>query len=304
MDRRKAMRIAVTGSTGFIGSRLVRALVADGHEVVRLVRGPKGTGEPEIVFRPEDDVIDRNALAGVDAVVNLAGENIAGLWTASKRQAIRRSRVKGTSFLAEVLASLPNPPKVLVSASAIGYYGDRGDEILNESSAPGTGFLATVCQEWETATQAAEEAGIRVVKLRIGGVLDPSGAMLGKMRIPFLLGLGGRFGDGRQYLSWITLDDLVEVIKLALRRDALSGPVNAVSPDPVTNAEFTRALAKALRRPALLPAPRPVLEMLFGDMAREVLLASQRVAPRVLTEHEFHYRDAQLGQALNRLLGS
>lgn len=296
------MRIAITGSTGFIGSRLVRALLSEGHEVLRLVRSAKGTAEPEIAFRPEDDLADRNALGELDAVVNLAGENIAGFWTASKREAIRRSRGRGTSFLAEVLASLPHRPKVLVSASAIGYYGDRGDETLTESSAAGTGFLATVCQEWEAATRPAEEAGIRVATLRIGGVLDPSGAMLGKMRTPFLLGLGGRFGDGRQYLSWITLDDLIEVIKLALRRDSLSGPVNAVSPQPVTNADFTRTLANVLRRPAMLPAPRPILELLLGDMAREVLLASQRVAPRVLTEHEFHFRDPQLEGALNRLL--
>lgn len=298
------MRIAVTGSTGFIGSRLVRSLLSEGHEVLRLVRGAKGTAEPEAVFRPEDDLVDRKALGEVDAVVNLAGESIAGFWTESKREAIRRSRGKGTMFLSEVLASLPRRPGVLVSASAIGYYGDRGDEVLTESSAPGTGFLATVCQEWEAATSAAEEAGIRVVRLRIGGVLDPSGAMLQKMRTPFLLGLGGPFGNGRQYLSWITLDDLVEVIKLALRRETLSGPVNAVSPNPVTNAVFTKTLAKALRRPAILPAPRPVLGAVLGDMAREVLLASQRVAPRVLTENEFHYRDPDLEGALNRLLGA
>lgn len=296
------MRIAISGSTGFIGSRLASSLRQDGHEILRLVRRPGGGREPEVRWNPDDDLIDRQALAGLDAVVHLAGENIVGRWTDRKRAAIRRSRVKGTAFLAEVLASLERPPRVFATASAIGIYGDRGDEILTEDSALGDDFLASVCREWEGAAAPAAENGIRVVNLRFGLVLDPSGGVLEKMLPAFRLGLGGRIGDGSQYVSWISLDDAVEAVKLALRRESLGGPVNVVSPNPVTNAQFTRILARVLSRPALLPLPKRVLLALLGDMAREMLLASQRVSPRNLNRHEFRYRDSDLEPALRRLL--
>lgn len=296
------MRIAVSGSTGFIGSELVAALKEDGHEVLRLVRRPRGTAETEVRWSPEDDYVDRGMLDGSDVVVHLAGESIVGRWTDAKRESIRRSRVEGTSFLAHVLASLAHPPRVFLSASAVGYYGNRGDEMLTEDSPPGGDFLAGVCRDWETATEAAAARGVRVVNLRFGAVLDPGGGVLKTLSTPFKLGLGGRLGSGRQYMSWITRDDTVEAIKLALRRESLAGPVNVVSPNPVTNAEFTRTLARVLSRPALLPMPERVLTTLMGDMAREMLLASQRVNPRKLTQHEFHYRDPQLEGALRRLL--
>jgi uncharacterized protein (TIGR01777 family) len=295
------MRIAVSGSTGFIGSCLVDSLRKDGHEILRLVRRPKGTDEPEVAFNPEDDLVDRQALQNLDAVVHLAGESIAGLWTESKKQAIRRSRSKGTRFLAEVLASLPQPPSVFASASATGFYGDRGDELLTEDSEPGTGFLASVCREWEEATRPALDAGIRVVNLRFGVVLDPAGGILKTMLPPFRLGLGGRLGNGNQYMSWISREDAIEAVKLTLRREDISGPVNVVSPNPLTNKEFTKTLAQALSRPALLPMPKAILETALGDMAREMLLAGQRVSPRKLAEHEFHYRDPQIQSVFERL---
>lgn len=296
------MRVLVSGSTGFIGTRVVTALQEEGHEVMRLVRRKRGTAEPEVLWAPDDDVMEVERLDGVEAVVHLSGETIASRWNARKKREIRRSRVKTTAFLADVLANMTRPPRVLVSASAIGVYGNRGDELLSEDSAPGSGFLAHVCAEWEAATGAAESAGIRVVNLRIGMVLDPRGGALKLMLPAFRLGLGGRLGDGSQYVSWISADDLVGIILHALRNDGLTGPVNAVSPNPVTNAEFTRALAHALRRPALLPVPAVALRLVLGEMADETLLASARVNPRKLTAAEYRFKDPVLEGALSRML--
>jgi hypothetical protein len=236
--------------------------------------------------------------------VHLAGENIAaGRWTVEKKARIRDSRVKGTKTLCEALAQLSQPPKVLVSASAIGYYGDRGAELLWENSALGTGFLAEVCQAWEEATRPAMEKGIRVVLLRIGVVLSPAGGALAKMLLPFKLGLGGIIGSGKQYMSWIALDDVVGTIDHVLITDTLQGPVNAVAPHPVTNSEFTKTLRRVLRRPTLFPMPAFAARLAFGEMADELLLASTRVEPKRLIATEYRFRYPELEDALRHLLG-
>jgi uncharacterized protein (TIGR01777 family) len=236
-------------------------------------------------------------------VIHLAGEPIAKRWTPDVKRRIRDSRVEGTKLLSKALARLSTPPKVLVCASATGWYGDRGEESLDEASDPGHGFLAQTCREWEGATAVAREAGIRVVHLRIGLVLSPKGGALARMLPAFRLGFGGRLGDGRAWWSWITLDDLLEAIQYALMDGSLHGPVNAVSPNPVTNAEFTRTLGRILGRPAILPVPRFVLEMLFGEMGREALLPSFRVKPMKLIKAGFQFRFPDLEAALGHLLG-
>lgn len=296
------MRVLVSGSTGFIGSHLVSALEADGHETLRLVRRGGRSGPGEVRWNPDDDLIDREAIRGLDAVVHLAGESIMGRWTDVKRRAILRSRVKPTRFLSEVLASLAKPPSTFVVASAVGYYGSRGDEVLTEESLPGGDFLAKVCREWEGATEAASAHGIRVVHARFGVVLGPDGGALQKMITPFRLGLGGPMGDGSHYVSWIGIDDAVGALQFMLRDSSIAGPVNVVSPNPVTNREFAETLAKTLGRPAFLGVPRFVLKAALGEMVDETLLASQRVNPRMLTQHEYMYKDPQLEGALRRML--
>ncbi len=296
-------RILVTGSSGLIGSALVPALETDGHDVLRLGRRPP-RNDAEVAWRPTDGEIDAKGLEGIDAVVHLAGENIGrGRWTEAKKARIRDSRVQGTRLLAETLAALDAPPKTLVSASAIGYYGDRGDHVLTEESPPGDNFLAQVCQDWEAATAPAAEADIRVVNLRIGIVLSPDGGVLGRMLTPFRLGLGGHIGRGRQYMSWIALDDLIGVIRAALSDEALAGPVNAVSPNPVTNHAFAKALGRVLHRPAILHVPAFVLRLTLGQMADELLLASARVVPSRLAERDFAFQYPELEAALRHLLG-
>lgn len=295
------LRIAVTGASGFLGSALVATLEREGHQVLRLVRRPPRAGE--IQWDPLAGTIDRAALDGVDAVAHLAGESIAsGRWTAARRQSIRDSRILGTQLLASTLATLPRRPATFVSASAVGVYGNQGDEVLEESHAPGTGFLAEVGRAWERATDAAASAGIRVVLPRLGIILAPHGGALAKMLPPFRLGLGGPLGSGRQWMSWLTLDDAVGIFVAALTRPELSGPINAVAPNPVRNSEFTRALATAVHRPAFFPVPAPVLSALFGEMARETLLVSQRVVPARLEAAGFRFRDPELLPALQRLL--
>jgi uncharacterized protein (TIGR01777 family) len=297
------MDILVTGSSGLIGSALTGRLGAAGHEVTRLVRSSGAVQQGRIQWDPAAERLDAESLEGFDAVVHLAGESVAtGRWTAAKKERIRSSRVQGTRLLAQTLARLGRPPGVLVSASAVGYYGDRGDESLDEQSAPGSGFLAEVCQEWEAAADPAREAGIRVVHPRIGLVLSASGGALAKMLPLFRLGLGGPLGSGRQYVSWITLDDLVAAICHSISTDSPSGPVNAVAPEPATNRQFTRALGRALRRPARLPAPAFALRAMLGPMADELLLSSTRVIPRRLTASGFAFGDLQLEEALLRLL--
>jgi len=299
------MHVLVSGASGFIGSALVPTLTAGGHTVTRLVRSTPRPGQAEIPWNPAARSIGTPALEGLDAVVHLAGDNIAaGRWTAAKKASIRDSRVQGTTVLCEALAQVVKPPKVLLCASAIGYYGDRGATTLREESPPGTGFLAEVCQAWEAATAPAVQRGIRVVHLRFGIVLSPAGGPLTKMLTPFRLGLGGVVGPGKQYMSWIALDDALGAIHHALSTEALQGPVNVVAPQPVTNQEFTTTLGKVLRRPTRLPLPAFAARLLFGEMADALLLASTRVVPGrlVASGYTFHY--PALEEALQHLLGT
>jgi uncharacterized protein len=297
------MKILISGSHGLVGSALIKSLTANGHEVIRLVRHARAVGEPEIEWQPDKGLIDREHLAGPDAVVHLAGENIAeGRWTAEKKRAIRDSRVKGTALLSETLATLHHPPAVFLSASAIGYYGNRGDEVLTESSAPGNDFLADVCQQWEKATAAAAENGIRTVLARFGIILAEHGGALAKMLTPFRMGIGGRIGDGKQWMSWIALDDVVGAIQFMLLDAALNGPVNFVAPIPVTNAEFTKTLGDVLSRPTFLPVPAFGVRLAFGEMADALLLASQKVEPEVLKSRGFEFTFARLEPTLKHIL--
>jgi len=298
------MKILISGSTGLVGSKLVPLLTAGGHDVARLVRTAKTKDGRQISWDPAAGTIDGGSIQGFDAVVHLAGENIAaGRWNAARKARIRDSRVNGTRLLCETLASLENPPKTLVSASAIGFYGDRGDEELDERSAAGTSFLANVCKEWEAAADSAREKGVRVISLRIGVVLSPEGGALQKMLTPFKLGAGGIVGNGWQYWSWIGIDDVVSVIQHALKSDELSGPVNCVAPNPSTNRQFTKTLGRVLSRPTIFPLPAFVAKLMLGGMADELLLASARVHPKRLQETGYEFRHPQLEAALRHLLG-
>ena len=290
--------VAITGSSGLVGSALAAFLSTGGHRVIRLVRGAAKDGERQ--WNPDDP--DPELLAGVDAVIHLAGASIAGRFTDSHRKAIRDSRIGPTRKLAEAAARART---VLISASAIGYYGyDRGDDTLTEDSERGDGFLADVVADWEDATAPAREAGVRVVNVRTGIVQSPRGGTLKLMRPLFSAGLGGRLGDGRQWLSWIGIDDLIDVYHRALWDTALSGPVNAVAPQPVRNTEYTRTLAHVLHRPAVLPVPPLGPRVLLGQQgARELALASQRVTPDKLSQSGHQFRQPDLEQALRHLLG-
>jgi len=300
------MRVAVSGSTGLVGSEVVTVLSGGGHEVVRLVRRVPSPGEKAVQWDPVTREVDAAGLENLDAAVHLAGENIAsGRWNAARKAAIRDSRVNGTRFLCDALAGLDRPPKTLVCASAVGYYGDRGEERLTEESPPGTGFLAEVCREWEAASAPAARKGIRVVALRIGMVLSPKGGALARMLPLFRAGLGGVIGGGRQYVGWVALDDLPHIILHALQRDDLCGPVNTVAPRPVTNREFTETLGTALSRPTPLPVPAFALRLAVGgEMADALLLASARVILRRLEETGYRFRFAELSAALRHLLGN
>jgi uncharacterized protein len=299
------MRILVTGSSGLIGSALVDFLTSSGHRVIRLIRSQSQTptsGE-SWGWDPQRGTILAAGRDELDAVVHLAGENIAGArWTQGQMALIRDSRVRGTRVLSDLIGQRSPPPKVLACASAIGYYGDRGDEILTEESASGSGFLPEVCREWEAACQPAADKGIRVVNLRIGVVLSPAGGALAKMLTPFKLGAGGVIGSGRQYMSWVALDDVVSAIHFALTHDSLRGPVNAVAPNAVTNREFTRTLGKVISRPTLLPMPAFAARLALGEMANALLLASARVEPARLLESGFTFRYPDLEGALRHLL--
>ena len=294
------MRILVSGSSGLVGSALVPFLTTSGHSVTRLVRSSPGKDEAR--WDPAAGTIDAASLEGHDAVVHLAGENIAERWTPERKARIKDSRVKGTRLLAETLGRLAQPPKVLVAASAIGYYGDRGDALLREDSASGSGFLAEVAREWEAATAAAATKGIRVVNLRSGVVLSPRGGALAKMLLPFKLGLGGVVGSGKQHWSWIALDDLLGIILFALNTETLKGPVNAVSPKPVTNSEFTKTLGRVLWRPTIFPMPAFAARLALGEMADELLLSSTRVDPAKLVAAGYPFRFPELEAALRHLL--
>jgi uncharacterized protein (TIGR01777 family) len=297
------MKILVTGASGLVGSALVPFLESKGHVVLRLVRSGPVPGSAEIRWEPEKGIESPAQLEGLDGVVHLAGENISeGRWSDEKKARIRDSRVKGTRTLSEALAGLTRPPQTLISASAIGFYGTRGDEVLTEQSASGDNFLAEVCREWELATRPAAEKGIRVVTLRFGVILSTEGGALQKMLTPFKLGVGGRVGDGRQYMSWITLDDVVGAIYYALTNETLHGPVNAVAPRAVTNLEFTKTLGHVLSRPTLFPAPKFALRIAFGEMADALLLSSARVEPQRLKESGYSFQYPELEGALRHML--
>lgn len=295
-------RVLVTGSSGLVGSALVPQLQLAGHDVFRLVRRPVQSPN-EIFWNPDTGEIDRAALEGFEAVVHLAGYGIAERrWNDEVKALIRNSRVKSTQLLSSTLASLSVKPRVLVSASAVGYYGSRGQEELTEESPPGNDFLAQVCQEWEAATQPAAQAGIRVVCCRLGVVLSDRGGALAKMRLPFLLCLGGRIGRGDQYWSWIHIGDVVRALLFVLEHDTLNGPVNFTSSQPVTNAEFTRTLGRVLSRPTIFPMPAFAARLVFGEMADALFLSSARVLPKKLLEQGFTFQYPDLESALRHLL--
>jgi uncharacterized protein (TIGR01777 family) len=297
------MIIAITGSSGLVGSALIHALEADGHLIRPVVRRAPREAANEIRWDPDRGTIDAAEFATVDGVVHLAGENIADhRWTNSFKQKILDSRVQGTKLLCDTLANLASKPTVLVSASAIGYYGNRGAERIDESASAGEGFLADVCRQWEAATVPARDADIRVVNLRIGFVLSKDGGGLAKMLTPFRLGGGGVIGSGEQYISWITLDELVRVIQFVLSAAALNGPVNAVTPNPVTNREFTKTLGAILHRPSVLPMPAFAARLAFGEMADEMLLVGSRIEPRALSAVDFTFEFPQLEMALRHVL--
>ncbi len=298
------MRVLLTGSSGLIGTALLSCFRERGHEVVRLVREESKMSEDTLLWDPEHRELRLEEFEGFDVVINLAGENIStGRWTDEKKQKIRDSRVINTHMLAELLARLEKPPSVFISASAIGFYGDRGDEELTESSSPGSGFLSDVCQKWEDAANAAKSAGIRVVNLRIGVVLSNKGGALSRMLVPFRMGLGGVIGSGRQYMSWISIDDLIGIILHVINEESLTGPVNAVSPDPQTNYHFTKILGRVLKRPTIFPLPAFVARLIMGEMADALLLSSSRVQPKVLQESGYQFLYPQLDSALKHLLG-
>jgi uncharacterized protein (TIGR01777 family) len=296
------MKILIGGSHGLVGTALIKSLEAQGHEIFRLVRHAP-TSKTEVEWSPDRYSIALARIEGFDAVVNLAGESIAeGRWTDDKKRRIRESRVKGTKLLGDALANLTVPTKTFVCASAIGYYGNRGDDLLTETSAAGDDFLAKVCAEWEEATALATEKGIRVVNARFGVILDTNGGALKKMLPPFRLGVGGRIGSGKQWMSWIALDDVIDGIQFALANASIKGPVNFVAPAPVTNFEFTKTLGKVLSRPTVLPIPAFAIKLLFGEMGEALLLGGQRVAPERLVAAGFEFSYPQLERALAHIL--
>ena len=290
--------VAVTGATGLIGSALVERLRAHGHTVRRLVHTPREATGEDVVWDAERDDPPAEALAGVGAVVHLAGAPIAHRWTPERKRAIRDSRVIGTERLTRTIAALEQKPAVLISGSAVGYYGNRGDEILTESSAPGDDFLATVAAQWERATAPAADAGVRVVLVRSGVVLGRGGGALGRMLLPFRLGLGGPIGSGEQWMSWIALEDHLRAIEHAMFTEGLRGPANFVSPNAVRNSDFATTLGRVLARPAIIPVPGAALELFYGEMARATLLASQRALPQALAASGFDFAHPTLEGAL------
>jgi hypothetical protein len=298
------MKVAITGSSGLVGSALKDKLRSQGNEVVTFVRSNASNESGKFLWNPEAGTIDIAGFAGVQAVINLAGESIAAKrWTAEQKIKIRESRVKGTTLLAETIAKLDARPEVLVSASAIGFYGDRGDEVLTENSAPGTGFLADVCKQWENSSAAAEASGVRVVRARLGVVLSQDGGALQKMLPIFKLGGGGVIGSGKQYMSWISLDDVVNALIFAVTNKSVVGAMNVVAPNSVRNSEFTEALGHVLHRPAVLPLPAFAAQLIMGEMADELLLASARVEPIALEGNKFGFEYPNLAGALRHALG-
>ena len=298
------LRVAITGASGFIGSALRHFLTTGGHEVLPIVRRRPDREQGEVYWDPMERKIEGKRLDGVDALVHLAGESLSqGRWNPARKRAIWKSRVVGTSVLTDALNRLRNPPRVFVSSSAIGYYGNRGGEHLVERSNPGTGFLAELCREWESEAFKARRSGVRVVTLRTGLVLSPAGGALGTMLLPFKMGIGGRLGSGRQYVSWIDHDDLVALIFHALVTPSVRGPLNATAPHPVTNATFTTKLGRALRRPTLLPVPSLAVRGMFGEMGKALLLEGARVIPEEAVRSGFRFDFEGIGESLAFQLG-
>jgi uncharacterized protein len=295
------MRVLITGASGLIGTALTRALREAGHEPIALVRRAPRSGAAEIQWDP-GGAIDGAKFSGADAVVHLAGESVAGRWSEQRKARILNSRVQGTQTIAASMARANPKPRVLVSASANGIYGDTGDKVVTEAAPPGSTFLSEVARQWEQATRSASDAGIRVVNPRIGVVLSGQGGALTRMLPPFRLGVGGRLGDGRQSWAWIALDDLVALFLHALTTESLRGPVNAVAPNPVTNADFTRALGAVLHRPTLFPVPAFVVRAAFGQMGEELLLASNRAVPEKALASGFQFRHPEIKGALEHVL--
>ncbi|NOT06785.1 MAG: TIGR01777 family protein [Gemmatimonadales bacterium] len=295
-------KIAITGVSGFLGSLLAKSLSSAGHEVVRIVR--REPRESEIRWDPAGTGFAADALRGIDAVVHLAGESIAGgRWSPARKERILESRRRGTRLLTRALAETKDGPRILVSASAIGYYGNRGEELVDEKSPPGQGFLPEVCRVWEEETEPAEEAGVRVARIRIGLVQTPAGGMLERILLPFRFGLGAQLGTGRQWMSWISGFDLIRIFSHALTDDRMRGPINAVAPNPIRNAEYTETLGRVLHRPTPFAIPASLLRLGLGDLADEALLASTKVAPRALTESGFAFEKPMLEEALKHALG-
>jgi uncharacterized protein (TIGR01777 family) len=292
------MTVAVTGATGLIGSELVTRLRAQGHVVRRLLRSARDNGPDDTRWDVASGALPRNALEDVDAVVHLAGEPVAHRWTAARKDAIRESRVRATKQLAAAVAAMDRPPRVFLSGSAIGFYGDRGDELVDETAPPGDDFLARVCVDWEAAAAPVVEAGVRLVLLRTGIVLSPHGGALARLLPVFRIGAGGPLGAGTQWMSWIGLHDQVRAIEHALCTESVRGATNLVAPNPVTNAEFATTLGRVLARPALVPVPAFALELLYGEMARATLLSGQRVIPRALIGAGFEFNQPTLEGAL------
>ena len=296
------MKIAIAGSSGLVGSALIPILQSDGNQITRLVRSSPKPGEIE--WHPNQDKVSALSLEGFEAIINLAGENIAGgRWTDDQKRKIRDSRMNGTHLLSEAIAQMKSKPRVFICASATGIYGDRDDETLDEQSESGGGFLAGVCREWEQATQPASKASVRVVNLRMGPILAREGGMLSKLLTPFKMGMGGKVGSGKQYISWVALEDAVNAIKLAIDDESIHGPINIVSPNPVTNEEFTKTLGHVLNRPTALAMPAFAARLAFGEMADEMLLASQRVMPKRLIKAGFQFQYPTLESAMRKYIG-
>ncbi len=297
-----SQKILISGASGLVGSALINLLKQKGHSVSSLVRR-EAKSKNEVQWNPQSGIKNINDLENFDAVIHLAGENIGGKrWTEEQKKKIRESRVKGTSVLRDAILKLKNPPKTFISASAIGFYGDRGNKTLDEESAVGTGFLPEVCQEWENSSKSLSEKGIRLVYIRIGVVLAPNGGALAKMLFPFKMGVGGIIGNGKQFMSWIELEDLTEIFSFALENEKVSGAINAVSPNSVTNYEFTKSLGKVLKRPTIFPLPGFVAKIVLGEMAQDLLLASTKVTPKKLLGLGYKFRNANLEKAFRKVL--
>lgn len=295
------MKVLITGSSGLVGSALIKSLGVNGHEVIRLRREKDDLNSPW--WDPENGILNLGDVRGIDVVVHLAGDNIAeGRWNRQKKERILNSRVQGTKLLAEFFAASEHKPEVVVSASAIGFYGDRGEELLDETREAGKGFVADVCQQWEGATASAVNAGIRVANVRFGVVLSAAGGALKKMLLPFKMGIGGVIGSGNQYMSWVSIDDVVGAIQYILTNDSMKGPVNLVAPNAVNNREFTKTLGRALHRPTIFPMPAFAAQLAFGEMANELLLSSTRVVPKKLLDSGYTFRHPELGVTFESLL--